>query len=62
MPVGTMKASANAERYKRCKEREADARLDAQLRDDEARAKRREAEQLEKELKEMQDKGEAPES
>lgn len=42
------------EQYARCKEREADERLEAQLREDEARARKREAEQLERELKEMQ--------
>ena len=49
------RASDDAEQeYARCKEREADERLEAQLREDEARARKREAEQLERELKEMQ--------
>jgi hypothetical protein len=46
--------SGAAERYAQCKEREADERLEAQLREDEAHAKKREAEQLERELREIQ--------
>lgn len=45
-------ASGEEEEYARCKEREADGRLEATLREDEARARQREAEQLEDELQE----------
>lgn len=48
------RASNSSEEYARCKEMEADIRLEAQLREDEAKARKREAEQLERELKEMQ--------
>jgi hypothetical protein len=46
-------ASGEEEEYARCKEREADERLEATLRDDEARARQREAERLERELQDM---------
>jgi len=54
MEPGPRADSGADEEYARCKEREADERLEAQLREDEVRAKKREAEQLERELKGMQ--------
>ena len=47
-------ASGAEEEYARCKEREADDRQEAQLREDEALARKREAERLERELRETQ--------
>jgi len=60
--LGTTVPSTNnsSDEYVRCKEMEADIRLEAQLREDEARAKKREAEQLERELNEMREQGQEP--
>lgn len=48
------RANNSSEEYARCKEMEADIRLETQLREDEVKARKREAEQLERELEEMQ--------
>jgi hypothetical protein len=50
--VPTSDPRANEE-YARCKEREAEAKVDAELREREARGKQAEAEQLERERREM---------
>jgi hypothetical protein len=54
------RTDASSEEYARCKEREADARLDDQLRKDEEAAKQREAEKLEQELREMEKHKQVP--
>jgi hypothetical protein len=50
----------SAKEYARCKEMEADLRLEEKLRKDEALAKQREAEQLEQELREMEKQEQEP--
>ena len=62
-PVGAVipRSDNDTEEYARCKEREAEERLEAKLRKDEEEAKKREAERLERERREMQE-GQEPQT